>query len=78
MPTPTGMLKAGDKIRHIATGRVMRVVSREGSGMLYSVILTPADGKPLGEIYNTVYGQPNCFRLLEVTYWLGRTYELVE
>lgn len=78
MPTPTGLLKAGDKVRHKESGRVMVVVRREGNDAIYSVILKPADGQPLPKnIYNTVYGEPGCFRLLETAYWLGRTWELV-
>ena len=77
MPTPTGKLKAGDRIRHKPTGRVFKVVEREGNDMIYSVILTPDDGLPLPPTTMTVFDRPNHFRLLEVPYWLSRTYELV-
>lgn len=71
MPTPTGLPKTGEILIHKPSGQRMRVVKREGNDVLFSVILTPADGSKLPNLSNQVFGMPNCFRLLEAGYWLG-------
>jgi len=80
VPTPTGLLRAGDKLRYKATGEIYVVVRREGNDVAYSVILRPLEGKLPKGIHNTVTGMPNTFRLLEAAYWIREhgPYELVK
>lgn len=80
MPTTTGLLKKGDRIKHKATGRVFVVVHRDNNSVVsQSVVVRPADSKPLAPGTVPAFGYPpNHFRLVEISFWLGRTYTLVE
>jgi len=72
MPTPTGMLKAGDRIRHIESGEVCLVVERLGNDACYSVHIQIESG--------SVFPSTNSRRriMTEAAYWLGHGWELVE
>lgn len=81
MPTPSGLLKKGDRLRHKPTGRVFEVVERTGNDAAYSVYLKAADGKPLPQGTREAYMRPGEFLLLEAGYWTSTkphgTYEVL-
>lgn len=70
MPTPSGMLKAGDVIQDSA-GNQCRVIRREGNDQLYSVILERVDGK-LGP------HNQRSWRMTEAAYWLTQGWRVVD
>ena len=45
MPTPTGLLKVGDVIKHIATGTVCVVTERLGNDINYAVRIRNEKGE---------------------------------
>jgi hypothetical protein len=73
MPTPSGKLKAGDRLIHTenrGTGE-WEVVRRDGNDAIYSVVLTRADGGPLPVGVRPSFGDdPGTFRLTEAHYWV--------
>jgi hypothetical protein len=72
MPTPTGLLKKGDRIRHIETGKIFTVTERSGTDIMYSVYLTPVPPNVV-----PAYGRKNEWLLLECSYWVGKTFEVL-
>jgi hypothetical protein len=44
MPTPNGLPKKGEKIKHIPSGAIYEVIQREGSSVDYSIIVRQLDG----------------------------------
>lgn len=72
MPTPSGLLKPGDRPRHRETGDVIVVVERLGNGKDYSIKAKREDGK--------TFDNGRDVRLFtEMHYWLtmARTFELL-
>lgn len=77
MPTPKGLPRKGDKLRHASTSETVTVVKREGNDIQCSVIVSRDNGKPSS---SPPYGYPrNHLRITEFMYWLQTgTYVWVE
>jgi hypothetical protein len=75
MPTPSGKLKKGDRIRHVKSGTVCVVEERLGNDMLYSVRLRREDG----EQFPPSSGKSRSgytILMTEAGYWLGHGWEM--
>lgn len=72
MPTPSGMLKAGDRLWHDTDrGIIYRVVSRSGNSLPdYSVILEREDQRVLPPSSARLSTNLKQMRLTEAHYWV--------
>lgn len=68
MPTPTGMLKRGDRIKHKETGQVCEVVERLGNDECYSVRVSRKGG----------HGDGKEFLLLTAGYQIKHGWEVIQ
>lgn len=71
MPTATGLLRRGDRIRHRETRVVCEVLERLGNDAVYSVRVRRLDGKSFPST-----GTPERI-MTEIAYWLTQGWELV-
>jgi hypothetical protein len=82
MPTPTGLLRKGDRVRDRKGERTYEVIKRQGNDLNYSVILrledaTSEDRLALSSFHP--YGYPrDHIRLLEAGYWMEHGWRLVK
>jgi hypothetical protein len=71
MPTPSGKLKAGDRLIHDRDPDTVWVVAkREGNDLMYSIHLRREDGKKIPHSMRNVLGDAYAWRLLEAHYWV--------
>jgi hypothetical protein len=77
MPTPTGKLKAGDRIRHISTGTTCVVVERLGNDMLYSVRLRLESGELFPRTTGGLSADRKTMLMTETAYWINHGWEVL-
>jgi hypothetical protein len=76
MPTPTGLLRRGDRIRHTETGTVCVVQERFGNDATYSVWLQREDGGLFPPSSGTSHDRRSLL-LLEAAYWIEHGWKVL-